>query len=216
MMVPGATEPSDPNGPARRIIAVAAPHFLSRGVSPVTMADLAAELGMSKKTLYQHFRAKDDLLRATVDHFWQTMQAGLDAIVRDERLSFVARVERVLRLIAGNLAVVQPAAIADIKRHAPEVWQVAMRHRREVIHDEFSRLLAAGVAAGQVRADLSVPLVVRMLLAIIEQVAVPETLIDLQLTPPEIFREITTLIFEGVLTEAARAGLAATRSAAGA
>ena len=40
--------------------------FLTQGFRSVTMDDLAAELGMSKKTLYAHFPSKKALLEAIV------------------------------------------------------------------------------------------------------------------------------------------------------
>ena len=41
-----------------RIVAAARRYFLAHGFRGVTMDDLAAELGMSKKTLYAHFSSK--------------------------------------------------------------------------------------------------------------------------------------------------------------
>jgi len=46
----------------RRILAGARRHFFANGFRRVTMDDLAAELGMSKKTLYAHFPSKQHLL----------------------------------------------------------------------------------------------------------------------------------------------------------
>ena len=49
-----------------RITAAARGHFLRHGFRAVTMDDLAAEMGVSKKTLYVHFPTKGELLKAVV------------------------------------------------------------------------------------------------------------------------------------------------------
>ncbi len=48
----------------QRIVDATRVHFFSHGFRRVTMDDLAAELGISKKTLYAHFPGKFDLLEA--------------------------------------------------------------------------------------------------------------------------------------------------------
>ena len=50
----------------QRIVEAARAHFFSHGFRSVTMDDLADELGISKKTLYAHFRSKIALLEAVL------------------------------------------------------------------------------------------------------------------------------------------------------
>ncbi len=47
------------------------------GVSGVVMSELAQELGMSKKTLYQHFESKDALVLALVETWSARLEEGL-------------------------------------------------------------------------------------------------------------------------------------------
>nr|MBA3354117.1 helix-turn-helix transcriptional regulator [Blastocatellia bacterium] len=51
----------------RRVLEAARGHFFHHGFRNVTMDDLAAELGVSKKTLYAHFPGKDALLEAVLN-----------------------------------------------------------------------------------------------------------------------------------------------------
>ena len=46
--------------------------FIRNGFKTVTMDDIAKELGISKKTIYLHFSAKDELVKATVDYVFLT------------------------------------------------------------------------------------------------------------------------------------------------
>ena len=48
----------------KKIVEGAAVQFMQYGVRSVTMDDVARDLGMSKKTLYQSFANKDELVEA--------------------------------------------------------------------------------------------------------------------------------------------------------
>ena len=69
-----------PSGEAarRRIIDGARRYFFSHGFRGVTMDDLAAELAMSKKTLYAHFDSKMALLQAVMTYKMSAVEADLD------------------------------------------------------------------------------------------------------------------------------------------
>ncbi len=54
--------------------------FLTLGFKSVAMDDIANELGISKKTIYQHYGTKDDLVRATTIYLFETISAGIDEI----------------------------------------------------------------------------------------------------------------------------------------
>ena len=55
--------------PRERILEAFAARARIRGIRAVVMGDLARELAMSKKTLYQHFASKDALVREIVDRW---------------------------------------------------------------------------------------------------------------------------------------------------
>ena len=45
--------------------------FMRYGVRSVSMDDIAAQLGMSKKTLYQYYTDKEELVDAVLSSFWK-------------------------------------------------------------------------------------------------------------------------------------------------
>ena len=51
--------------------------FAERGYDNVTVAEIAAGAGVSVKTLFQHFRSKDDLLLAELDAVHQRLLNAL-------------------------------------------------------------------------------------------------------------------------------------------
>lgn len=55
-------------------------YFLKYGVKNFTMVDIAEKLSVSKKTLYQLFTNKENLLFEVVDELWQKFLKDVDAI----------------------------------------------------------------------------------------------------------------------------------------
>ena len=49
-----------------RILLKARDLMFQTGIRQVTMDDLATQLGISKKTIYQYYKDKDDLVKAVV------------------------------------------------------------------------------------------------------------------------------------------------------
>jgi AcrR family transcriptional regulator len=85
--------PAPARGPAslrRRVLEAARAHFFSHGFRTVTMDDLAAELGMSKKTLYAHFPSKDALLEAVMNDKFARVSLTLETFQRRQPDDFAA------------------------------------------------------------------------------------------------------------------------------
>jgi AcrR family transcriptional regulator len=49
-----------------RIVAAASKLFYAQGIRSVSVDDIAAQAGVTKRTLYYHFRSKDDLIAAYI------------------------------------------------------------------------------------------------------------------------------------------------------
>lgn len=81
-----------------RIVASAAELFYSEGIRPVSMDRIAEVAGVTKKTLYYHFRSKDDLVGAYLD---ARDQPNLDAFARWYRRAEGDTVDRFAALYLG-------------------------------------------------------------------------------------------------------------------
>jgi TetR/AcrR family transcriptional regulator, cholesterol catabolism regulator len=78
------------------ILTAAAELFRARGYRAATLEDLARRLGMSKKTLYGHFRSKEDLLAAIFHRTMTLVEVGL-ASIRASRAAPAEQLREVIR-----------------------------------------------------------------------------------------------------------------------
>jgi len=202
-MPPSSPEPREL---IARIVAAARRHFMRHGFRGVTMAELAAEMGMSKKTLYVHFSSKHELLSAVVDDKLGSFERDMDALG--------TRSQTFARTLAGLLACVRehteelgPLFVRDMARDAPELVDQVKARRAQVIARTFGRVLKEGQRAGAVRRDVRVEFLVELLLCVVGGLVTPDKLAEYDCTPPQLIRSVLSIFLEGALTAEGRRSL---------
>jgi AcrR family transcriptional regulator len=116
------------------LLQTASEMFAERGYDHVTVAEIAAGAGVSVKTLFQHFRSKEDLLFSELDETHQRLVDVLRA--RDRQQSVVVAVREWLikdvenespdSLERFHRTVGNSPAVAALRRRLYEDWENAI------------------------------------------------------------------------------------------
>jgi AcrR family transcriptional regulator len=194
---------SSENSIAQRIVTAARRHFFAHGFRGVTMDDLAEELGMSKKTLYGSFPSKLDLVRAVLLDKFRSVEADLDHVMSSSK-DVLDALHQLLTCMQQHTEEIQPPFVRDIRREAPEIFQVVQTRRRKLIQHYFGKIFEDGRKAGIIRKDVSPRLMIEMLVGVTEAIMNPTKMAELGLTPASGYMNITRVILEGLLTEKGR------------
>jgi len=179
-------------------------HFFAHGFRSVTMDDLAAELGMSKKTLYSQFPSKTELLRAVLLAKFRSVESDLEAVITDSANDASAALHQLLACMQRHTAEIQPPFVRDIRREIPELFQLVEERRRDLIQRYFGRIFDQGRRAGIIRKDVSTELIVEILLGAVQAVMNPAKIEKLRLEPKTGYGAIVSVILDGVMTEKGR------------
>jgi AcrR family transcriptional regulator len=194
---------SSENAIAQRIVTAARRHYFAHGFRGVTMDDLAEELGMSKKTLYASFPSKLDLLQAVLIDKFRSVEADLDRVMSSSK-DVLDALHQLLTCMQQHTEEIQPPFVRDIRREAPEMFQVVQTRRRKVIQHYFGKIFEDGRNAGIIRKDVSSRLMIEILVGVTEAIMNPTKMAELGLTPASGYVNITKVILEGLLTEKGR------------
>ena len=197
-------DPRAAQSASQRIVSAARGHFFSHGFRSVTMDDLAAELGMSKKTLYASFASKTDLLRAVLLNKFRHIERDLDGIASKTFPDVLGSLHQLLACVQRHAEEIQPPFVRDIRREAPEMFQLVQSRRRELIQRYFGKIFDDGRRGGIIRKDIPTKLMIEILLGATESVMNPPKMAELSLTPKSGFLTLITVILEGVITEKGR------------
>ena len=136
-----------------KIVAGAGNMFTKYGVRSVTMDDVARELSISKKTIYQHFKDKDEIVTvATAAHmemekreFREIAETAVDAIDEIARLSTCVR---------KNVAELNPSLLFDLQKYHRKAWEVYMEFKNEFIMNSIKHNLHRGISEGYYRDEI--------------------------------------------------------------
>ena len=168
------------------------------------MDDLAAQMGMSKKTLYVHFRSKQELLEAVIEGKFTEMEARLAALHSDEGgdLSgdFPAVLAGFMAGVAESVGEITPTFVRDVAKSAPALREKILRRRHAVLGGALGRILAQGRREGRVRPEPPAGLLVEILLEVMDTIAVPENVQRLGFSPQQLISGILDIFLHGVLT----------------
>ena len=130
----------------QRIITGAMSELKERGIK-FTMDDLARRLGMSKRTLYENFTSKEDLIGFLLAETIAEIKVNREAIAKDDTLDIREKFKQMITVRSSLWNEISDHLAIDIKIAMPNQWQKlegAMDELWEVIED----LLREGARTG--------------------------------------------------------------------
>ena len=140
-----------------QILEVAGRFFLKYGIRAVSIDDICSELRISKKTFYQHFGSKEDLilalhnaLMAEKKNLFAKIMDGKNAIQSLIDLSKEAR-----KKIEANHELIDK----DLKKYYPAIYEQVEKAHREQSADFFKKNLEKGIEEGFYREDIDIEFV---------------------------------------------------------
>ncbi len=178
-----------------RIISGARGHFFAHGFRSVTMDDLAAEMRMSKKTLYVHFPGKTALLEAVIQDKLARVEADMQRV--STAADFAKQLQALLACLREHGEEIQPPFVRDMQREAPELFAKVQAGRARLIQRYIGELLVTGRKAGRIRKDVSVEFLVEMLIGAVNAVLNPTKIGEFDMTLKVAFGKVITIFLEG-------------------
>ncbi len=187
-----------------RIVAVARALFFQRGFLRVTADDIAAELGISKATLYKAFSSKEEMLEAVVREVMNEMAAEVERLIGDDSLGFVEKMVALFSFVGSRLAQLGPLFLRDIQKNAPRIWKEIDEFRRDKIFRNFKVILEAGRREGFFREDVDLELLLQMFISLIQEFVNPAAILRSGRPPAATFESVIKVFFQGILTDTGR------------
>jgi TetR/AcrR family transcriptional regulator, cholesterol catabolism regulator len=184
-----------------RILTGAEELFLQYGFRSISMDDIARHLGVSKKTIYQIFEDKDEIVcEVATRHFNREKELCRERIF-DQAENPVHELLQVSRHIKTSTANVNPAVMFDLQKYHPKAWQIFKEFKQGFILETLKRNLNEGIKEGLYRPEINVEVIARLRL---EQV---QLAFDANAFPPTEFNffdiqlEFLDHFIRGIVTE---------------
>ena len=143
-----------------RILVKAEELFMQYGIRSVSMDDISNHLGMSKKTLYQYYVDKDELVNAVVDSHVGGIEkdcAGCVADAKDAIHEFFLMVEKILVEFVN----MNPMLLHDLEKFHFTAYNRFRKHKDQFLAETVRRNLEWGIQDELYRPDINVDVLVK-------------------------------------------------------
>lgn len=166
----------------QRIIGEAAALFMTYGIRAVTMDMIAGRMGISKRTIYEVFKDKDELLRGVLKDM---SERQYDLLIKtlDESNNVIEAVFKMLDLMRHHFSTMSPAFQLDIKKYHFNIFSKMKEKDLLPYNRNNQEIIMRGIKEGVFREDLDLEVISKCMLEVVKQSNSNE------LFPPEIYHD---------------------------
>lgn len=129
--------------------------YLKLGYKSVTMDDIAAELGISKKTIYQHYSNKNELVEASTLYLFEKISGGIDQICELGHNS-IDEIFLIRTFLMKHLNNESTSPFYQLQKFFPKTFACLRTKQFEKTHGCMMENIRKGIREGLFRDDIDV------------------------------------------------------------
>jgi len=149
--------------------------FKKNGIRSVSMDDISKELGMSKKTIYQYFANKTELVEKVLNHLLE--KDRIPCLEQDTAdMNAIDVLLAVSRNVSIQLKDMNPINAYELQKYYPAIYREFIIRKRDHVFEQVKRNFEQGISEGIYRNDLDIDLVARLYIQKLVDVHDPEFL----------------------------------------
>ena len=144
-----------------KILLNAADLFLSYGFKSVTMDDIANRIGVSKKTIYQHFDNKIKLVEATTMYMFSVISTGIDQICALKK-NPIEEIYDIKNFVMEHLKGEKSSPQYQLQKYYPKIFTTLKKKQFEVMQDCVKENLDRGINQKLYRETINIDFIARI------------------------------------------------------
>jgi AcrR family transcriptional regulator len=135
--------------------------FLNLGFKSVTMDDIANAMGISKKTIYAHFKNKTELVKASTFFLFDIICEGIDIICGEEK-NPIEELYEIKAFAMKHLKDEKSSPQYQLQKYYPKIYETLQFKQFEIMKDCVAKNLERGVVLALYRANLNIDFITRI------------------------------------------------------
>lgn len=135
--------------------------FFKYGIKNITMDEIARHLGMSKKTLYQFFKDKDEMVHSLM---MQKIEDDKSMCIKtyDTAENVVEEVFDMMKNLREMLGNINPIIFHELNKYYPNTWKLFDDFKNSFLLESIENSLRKGQEQDLVRKDIDIKILSRM------------------------------------------------------
>ncbi|MBN8701949.1 MAG: TetR/AcrR family transcriptional regulator [Bacteroidetes bacterium] len=171
------------NETTHKILAGAKELFFRHGIKSITMDDIAKHLGMSKKTIYQYFKDKNEVVHMLMKHTLASDQRDIECIKKESN-NVIEEVMEMMKHMTKMFSSINPNLFYDIQKYHPQSWKLLDDFKKKCVEKMVEDSIEKGKKQGLVRVDVDSKVLSRLRIHEIEMA------FNMDLFPPDQFQTL--------------------------
>ena len=173
------------------------------GIKSVTMDDVAKHLCISKKTLYEDFTDKEDLVRNVVLMDFNNRERFFEEI-KSKNLNAIEELFEVYRMINSMFRDYNSSMEYDIHKYYPDLYSKVKLLRRKKMYDTLHGNMNKGKKEGLYRKELNTSIIARLHVFKVENMFDNEIFTMEELSSVKVFNEVFVYHIQGIMSATGR------------
>ncbi|MBM3168361.1 MAG: TetR/AcrR family transcriptional regulator [Algoriphagus sp.] len=187
----------------QRILEAATEQFARFGVRTITMEDLARQVGISKKTIYQEFEDKKDLVKAVFARILEEDRQRL-AFIAEQGDGVIEHLVQTSKMMRERLTSINPLVILEVQKYFPEAWKIFESFKEDTIQSDLVKVLEKGKELGYFRKEIDSKILAKVRITQITSAFDPRSFADVEYNLVEEQMVILDHFLHGIFTEKGR------------
>ena len=177
-----------------------AQQFMKYGVKSVTMDVISKNLSISKKTLYKHFKGKDDIVE-TLMQFDIEMEKKLMESTCCDSGNAIEETYAFSTIIIDKLKDLNSSVMYDLEKYHSKAWDMFVNHKRGYVYETIKRNLERGLKEGLYRKNLNPEIVAKLYSEKIDVLFNKELFPNEKYTFSEVYSEMMNYHLKGIVSK---------------
>lgn len=161
--------------------------FFEFGIRNLNMDDISRNLGISKKTLYQYVKSKEDLIEKLFYYDEMKWDIEMSKLKIDEMNAIEILLQVSLRVFE-EMGQLDPKLKFELKKYYEPIFQQFMVRKQNHIFSQISKNIEKGIAEGIYRSDINIELVAGLYVRNLVMMHNNDFCIDANITFEEVFQ----------------------------
>lgn len=144
-----------------RVLQGAEELFFKYGIKSVTMDDIAKHLSISKKTIYQFYSDKNEIVDTLMKLKLEDDKIAIQQI-HTEAENVITEVFGLMKHMSQMFSKMNPNLFYDLQKYHPDSWKLFNKFKEECIESMVENAIKKGAKDGLVRADINTKIIARL------------------------------------------------------
>ncbi|SDK29940.1 TetR/AcrR family transcriptional regulator [Sediminibacillus albus] len=165
-----------------------------------TVDDITNQLGISKKTIYEHFSSKEEIIETIVDKMLAETDQKTNELMADDSLSFIVKIKQLMQVLPEYYQIYDRPILDEMKRFYPDQW-VKIEASLDEDWDELQALIESGIQTGEIVSGYSVAVIMKVLIEAINTTMDQHFFNKNNITVAEALSQIVDILLYGLVPE---------------